>query len=131
MDIAENEFIEDLEFYNIKLRKYCHNKDCSYIYDCPENHKKCKDKLGLNTSIAWIIANKLRGFIVNYKVYDKRKCIAIKHKLFKELYISLNTLRIVVSFHARKYPKLYSFLSSISTVLAVHQNYLVRYNNYE
>ncbi len=43
-----------------RLRAYCHVEGCLEVYDCPEYHEKCKEKLDLDTSLAWQMAECLK-----------------------------------------------------------------------
>ena len=43
------------------LRGYCHHPKCRHVNDCPTRHPKCKERLGLDTAIAWKAIYKLRG----------------------------------------------------------------------
>ena len=132
MDTIEEQFIRDLIFYKTKLRKYCHNENCRHYYICPEEHKKCKDKLNLDTSIAWVIASSLSIFIPSYVHYsDNNRPRSVKYELLNKLSNKLHTLKVVVSFHTKKYPELYDLLCNVNRTLTKHQNHVMIYNNYE
>ena len=41
------------------LRGYCHHPQCRHTKSCPQRHTKCRDRLGLDTAIAWKAVFKL------------------------------------------------------------------------
>ncbi|RLB06437.1 MAG: hypothetical protein DRG83_00210 [Deltaproteobacteria bacterium] len=38
---------------------YCHAENCKEIYECPFHKKECRQKLGLDTSLAWEVKSLL------------------------------------------------------------------------
>jgi hypothetical protein len=45
------------------FRQYCHSPYCRYITECPQEHRRCAERLGLDTAIAW----KAIGKVANHK----------------------------------------------------------------
>ena len=64
--------IEALQEVIGKLRKYAHNPDCEAFLQCPNWHQDCKAKLGLDTAIAWDLADELSKML-NYIATSKRE----------------------------------------------------------
>ena len=53
----------------MRLRKYAHSEACEAYLACPLHHEECKSMLGLDTSIAWELANELNaihGYLTRY-----------------------------------------------------------------
>jgi hypothetical protein len=41
------------------LQRVCHDPGCERIKECPENHQVCKEKLDIQTAMAWMLAGTL------------------------------------------------------------------------
>ncbi len=54
--IMTKEIIRKLDHQIMKFYEFCHIKDCKDILVCPERHVKCKEKLDIETAIAWRVA---------------------------------------------------------------------------
>jgi len=58
-----------------RIRGYCHVEECEKVNECPTTHVECKKKLGLDTAIAWKVAECLlsddwRGFYLLLSVVE-------------------------------------------------------------
>ena len=80
------------------LEKYCHHPKCRDYRYCPNNHPKCRERLGLDTSIAWSTKTFLSRATVFYFNSDQ--------------YASIRCLRVIVGQapHNKQYSKLLSLL---------------------
>jgi len=76
-----------------KLRGYCHQPDCGWWDACPGSHKRCRDKLDLDTRIAWRVAEIVNSCRVGGM--DPRAA-----------YEKVRELDAIVFYHRDKYPKL-------------------------
>ena len=89
-----------LEEQRRKLLQYCHHKECKLIYECPWEHKSCKEKLDLNTAIAWIA-----GYLISRILLDEAfiEDLHTHHSIFQYLYT-------IVHLHNTQYPLLHRLL---------------------
>ncbi len=84
-----------------ELRAYCHAPHCRFLTSCPSLHKKCKEKLGLDTAIAWQAANLLE------EVREVSNIIP-----------QINQLRYIVLQHSLRYHKLAILLQDVCDYLS-------------
>jgi len=87
-----------------KLLAYCHSPECPDIGTCPGEHEKCKDRLDLDTAIAWI-AGKIAYSII------------LHSQISEAAVIRLDILEEVIRLHGDKYHKLLILLSDLRAVL--------------
>jgi len=114
-DYLETNFevqLDHLEFYREKLVEYCHSEDCTKLSECPEQHEKCKEKLGLDTAIAWELHIYISKYIstVNRPSYYNK---LVKERMFKSLYIATSFAIDIVRLHKDKYKTLFNILSEL------------------
>lgn len=64
--------LEELQEVVLKLRKYAHHPNCPDTLRCPAGHPDCKEKLGLDTAMAWDLADEVTK-ILNYIPSAKRE----------------------------------------------------------
>jgi len=94
-----------LERTKEQLLRYCHHKDCCSLGQCPDRHPKCKEKLGLDTAIAWCAAQHITSLLKEERMND--------HVTL--LYLTcINTLLNVVALHSREFSQLYRLLDDAS-----------------
>ena len=62
--------IQELRGVITELRKYAHSPDCGDFLKCPTEHQNCKWRLGLDTSIAWELAD-MASDLLEYIVDSK------------------------------------------------------------
>ncbi|RLG42597.1 MAG: hypothetical protein DRO05_00540 [Thermoproteota archaeon] len=91
-----------------ELFRYCHNETCRLIYENPADHKKCREKLGLDKSIAWRAALHLSEILHTKNLIILETCMPLIHELIT-----------VVAPCFIEFSKLYSLLSEA--------NYWIRY----
>jgi len=75
------------EFWVTRLFLYCHDLDCSHPFECPEEHRECYRRLGLDTAIAWKLATWCDG-----------------GKATPETLAKIEFVRSMVDLHYEKYP---------------------------
>lgn len=135
--IQLNRFMKRLQDLEISLRTYCHNsinnkkfttKDLPFLNICP-GESKFKNRLDLDTAIAWGIANKVSHVIFylprtnNVSLLNSRysKKIILKeirdafHMMTENLnyFIEfINDISTLVEFHEEKYEDLFDLCSS-------------------
>jgi hypothetical protein len=88
------------------LRKYCHQRKCRELHECPETHEICREMLGLDTSIAWSISQLLHGITRNY-------CNLEHAEFLLENYYALD---LVLYRHRHKYKELNGILDSAEKI---------------
>ena len=66
--MGESKLEAELAKCEYNLRKYCHAPKCKDIYRHPQNHDICRDKWGIDTMIAW----KMADWICDYLNGDKK-----------------------------------------------------------
>jgi len=94
-----------LEKTKEQLLRYCHHKDCCSLRQCPSRHPKCKEKLGLDTAIAWCAAQHITSLLKEERMNDH---IALSYLT------CINTLLDVVALHSKEFPLLYRLLDDTS-----------------
>ena len=57
----------------LELRKYAHAPGCTAYTHCPSSHSNCKENLGLDTSIAWELANELNTVHEYLQIYFRNQ----------------------------------------------------------
>ena len=73
-----------------ELEKFCHNKNCRFTEECPENHPKCTKELDSITPLAWELGLKLTRFCFLGASWEKPP----KKETIKELcHFTLNILK--------------------------------------
>ena len=85
----------DLEDAERKLRKYAHSPDCSHYMECPSQHNACKEKLGLDTALAWGLAGDAHNLNVYLRAYyysNRAISIRIIKATITRLEISISVL---------------------------------------
>ena len=87
-----------------KLVEYCHDKDCTDIWRCPRDHEKCKDKLDLDTAIAWRTNLLIKDILIKY--IDKETAFAL-------FFLGWS----IVEFHKEKYKELYEIINELWEVI--------------
>jgi len=104
--------LDHLEFYREKLVEYCHSKDCTKLMECPEQHEKCKEKLGLDTAIAWELCRHITKYIatVDQLFYYNQ---LVKETMFESLYIATTFAINIVRLHEDKYKTLFNILCEL------------------
>jgi len=107
----KKELIEACEVLAELLAKYCHHKNCKYIYKCPAKHPKCKQKLELDTAIAWRLSKKLHSAVLVLTSTDREPKKHEKQQLL-ELVGGLELAREVLHLHKEQYQELYYLLIS-------------------
>ena len=59
--------MKDVRKYYIEkiseLKRTCHNDNCQAPLECPLTHMECKKDLGLDTIMAWLLAEALDSYI--------------------------------------------------------------------
>jgi len=100
------------EFYREKLVEYCHSEECTKLLECPEQHEKCKEKLGLDTAIAWELYRHISKYMttVNQPSYYNE---LVKERMFKSLYIATTFAVNIVRLHKDKYKTLFNILCEL------------------
>jgi len=83
------EMREHWRFWTERLFVYAHALDCSEAYSCPEEHIECSKRLGIDTALAWRLAQKVDA---NGPTREVQEFIAFANS--------------VVLLHREKYPTL-------------------------
>ena len=87
--------------------KFCHARGCHKLEECPEGHERCKEKLGLHTSIAYETFESLRYASKIVGCVEKGKLTAGEGKRrVDNVLTGLDCLARVVERHSRSYRKL-------------------------
>ena len=94
--------IERLEKATEGLARYCHAEDCEDIWDCPLNHEKCSRKIGLDTSIAWEMAER---FKYAYEILQRDP--PWPRDVIREILLITRFISGVVARHKIGFPKLW------------------------
>lgn len=91
---------EKLEVTRYKLLRYCHHETCKLVGECPTAHEKCKENLGLDTAIAWMVALLLRRILSKSPAESlcEKECFGIM------------LLRDVVLLHKNQFPVLWQLV---------------------
>ena len=114
-------FCADLKEKEIELRKYCHYKKCTAdINDCPQDC--CPKKLGLDTGIAWLTADRLNSDYYTFDLlsldikkstqYYKKEIERIKDRYYNKTDIAVCALGL----HDEKFPKLHTMITEIDNL---------------
>jgi len=113
------EVLDALEALEEKLMKYCHVEECDAIYDCPADHEECAKKLGLDTAIAWQLADRVR-IILNCVEVSREQTLLLLEKYVPIVYAFGN----VVAWHVASFPQLDDLVEETCTALVELQDLL-------
>ena len=59
-----------------KLKAMCHHPDCTDHDGCPKTHNPCGKRLDMQTAIAWMLSDKLQGYVSGKIPYDEIERLA-------------------------------------------------------
>jgi hypothetical protein len=114
-----------------ELEKFCHHEDCmEYSNTCPasSNHPKCKEKLGLETALAWRAKTALGVFktcAIQITEIDcdpegiLKSCTMTERWLkstlvrLRDNYVTVLTILSVLSYHVDKHDKVDKIINDI------------------
>ena len=106
------EVLDALEALEEMLRKYCHAEECDAIYSCPADCEECAKKLGLDTAIAWQLADRVRVIL---------DCVEVSREqtlLLLEKYVPIvDAFGSVVARHMASFPQLDDLVDETRTAL--------------
>ena len=89
--------IESLVAMELKLRRYTHSPQCKAYTECPNKHSICKERLGLDTSMLWELANEVLTLHEYLDTYFKNS-VLVRTKDIRSAITRIETL--VVAFDA-------------------------------
>jgi len=92
---------EMLEKIKEEFLKYCHHENCLFPEQCPKRHPKCKEKLGLDTAVAWRAAQN-----IIFLLSEERT----SYRTIQTYLTHINELYAVITLHSEEFPKLYRLL---------------------
>ena len=94
---------EELKRLIYELSAYCHDEGCDEVYVCPWHKEACRQKLGLDTSIAWEVCNLLRYVYSLSKSVSDLDTFREKIKTVEQTILSF---RFVVIRHSKRFYQL-------------------------
>ncbi|RLG42537.1 MAG: hypothetical protein DRO05_00915 [Thermoproteota archaeon] len=84
------------------LLKYCHSKTCRFPTQCPRDHQKCRQSLGLHTAIAWRVAQHIARLLNMEK---------ISLDIIQDHLTRISEFINVLAYHTDKFQQLYGLLN--------------------
>lgn len=119
--MAENEKIRQrLRITIHSLRRYVHLPTCTEIYSCPNKHPNCQKRLGLDTAIAWELADELAA-LLDYFMLTSTFSDSIRDWLIQKIertFTKTEAFRSLLQRHAQSYCQLLSELENVEGVLS-------------
>ena len=109
----KDEIRYELEKWEKHLRRYCHQPNCVHIYKCPRNHKKCYEKLGLDTAIAWTGADILNSLRLGLSPVVEKTTVRRFHTL---------STAVLTDFNNKELCKIMEQISEFLTIEVLHDD---------
>jgi hypothetical protein len=132
MNVLTKGIIKEAKDAIYRLRKFCHHEDCRYpVHSCPDDESKhplCQKKLGLDTAVAWEMADTLQAMLSLAGYFDNETpCPNASKKEFIDLLardkdsimsnLSVTYMLFRVSYrHKFKHEELYSIMLNAKNI---------------
>jgi len=111
------EICEKLDQFRYALAAYCHDENCKEVYECPYHNEKCRQRLGLDTSLAW------EASYLVWRVWWAAKTNMLALEEIERIYYVLCVLRSIVSRHFEKFSELVGLLNgAIYCIYLLYKN---------